>query len=163
MKDGALWLILGLTLSDVQAYFTPDIKSTLPDHWGAAECMYALMDGLGGVRDLDRGMRKVQLSPRWAAAGEKKVALTAKYEACGAYIAYEYALDKNGLSMVFTGSPEEFDLRVLLPDGFEPDKVTLNGEETGFTVETVENSHYLTCRTPGEGVQELRVTRKERR
>ncbi len=158
--DGNLWLIFGLTLSDAEAFFTPDKESTLPDHWGAAECMYGLMDGLAGIRDEDRAMKKVTLSPRWAAAGEKKVSLTAKYEASDSYVAYEYEMDKSGLSMTFTGSSDEINLNILLPDGFEPKEVTLNGEGVEFKIETVENSNYLQCSAEKAGVQTLSVKRK---
>jgi hypothetical protein len=156
-----IWFLLGLTLSDAPAYYTPDSASTLPDHWGVAECMYSLMDGLGGVADLDRGMRKLRLSPRWAAAGKNSVALTAKYEACGAYISYQYTATENEITLIFTGTPEEIELNILLPERFVPETAEFNGVQTEYSVETVEGSRYLRCIAGrGSKVREFRITRK---
>lgn len=160
-RESNLWLILGLTLSDAPAYFTPDDISTLPDHWGAAECMYGLVDGLAGVMDLDRGMRKVRLSPRWAAAGKASASLTAKYEACDAYISYEYASDPKRVSLRFTGTPEQIELNILLPEEFEPGTVALDGNAVEFSVDSIEGSRYLRCSAErGFRVQELRINRR---
>lgn len=156
-KDGALWLILGMTLSDAPAFLTPSEESGLPQCWAAAECLYALIEGLGGVVATERGMRRLRLSPRWTAAGAEQVAFTAVLEACEGYVAYEYGRTDEGLALTFTGTPDEIELNILLPDGMTPDEVRLDGAAADFSLAEVEGSRYVRLTATGPQVRRLEI------
>src|SRR3989304_2415584 len=92
--DGTMGFVLGLTLSESEVYFPPDpISFGIPDQWGAAACVYALVEGLAGVVDGDTAYRKVNFSPRWLAAGVDKAEAIIHYPASDGYVAYRYSLD----------------------------------------------------------------------
>ncbi len=90
-------MIMGVTLSDAPVFYQPPaISFGIPDNWGSAANVYALIEGLAGIRDAGVAYSRVILSPRWTAAGVKKVKATAKYEASGGYTAYQYDVDQAG-------------------------------------------------------------------
>jgi hypothetical protein len=93
--------------------------STLPtDGWGSAAMLYALVEGLCGIEDLDRLYRIVSCSPRWPAAAVMSAEVEVSYAAGGAK--FEYAIEYRGKSIVigFMGTGKKVRFRVLLPDKF---------------------------------------------
>ena len=46
-------MILGVTLSDAPVFLPPrnDLSTGMPNNWGAAALVYALIGGLAGVKD----------------------------------------------------------------------------------------------------------------
>ena len=116
-EDGALWAVLGVTLSDHPVYFEPDpVSFGIPDSWGAAAVVYALIEGLAGVVDEGVAYGQVRLSPRWAAAGVGQAAAAVKYPASNGYIAYRYRHDPEHrwIEIEVTGSGEACHCHVLL-------------------------------------------------
>ncbi len=156
-KNSTKWMILGITLSDAAVYFKPSIISTIPDHWAAAECMYALIEGLGGVKDTGVAFNKAQIAPRWDAAGVNDVKVTAKYEASGGYMSYQYRKTGNTLSISFTGSSNATDVKILLPAGKKTGKTTINGKETQVKTETIEDSTYACLQTNENKVYKINI------
>jgi hypothetical protein len=156
--NGARWMMLGVTVSDHEVYFTPDIISTgIPDNWGAAAVVYALVEGLVGVKDLGVAMNHVLIAPRWPAAGTKKASATIKYEASGGYTSYDYRINENNIELDFTGNAERWDLELLIPSDREIKGVYWNDQETSFTLKTVEQSKYLVINCGGRGVHHLNI------
>lgn len=155
------WIIMGITSSDYPVYFKPSRASYgAPDNWGAAAVIYALVEGLAGLKDNGIAFRKAILAPRWEAAGIDEVSATAKYESSGGYLSYIYKKTDDGKYLItFTGSGEEIEFRLLLPDGKKPVKVKVNGEEQPVAnTENVEDSTYLVLRTAAVGVYEVEVS-----
>ena len=157
-ENGAKWMVLGLTLSDYEVLFMPEIISGgIPDNWGAAAVVYALIEGLAGVVDKGVAFEKALLAPRWSAAGENRVSATIKYESSKGYVAYKYLMEEDELSISFTGTASTTDLQILLPDDIGVKAVYLDGTEVPASLIKVESSTYLIAKTNGKGVHQLAV------
>jgi len=142
-RDGSKYMVLGVTLADQPAFFEPGLVSGgIPDNWGAAAVVYALIEGLAGFKDTGVAFDKAVLAPRWEAAGESEVEATAKYEASGGYLSYKYRKSNNSLLLTFTGSSNETEVRLLLPKGKSISALMVNDEEVDFDTETIESSTY---------------------
>jgi len=145
--DGALYALLGLTLSDRPSHKKPPFESTGgPDNWSGGLCMAALMEGLGGVTDKKTVYSHAEIAPRWTAAGVDGVRLTARYAASKGYVAYRYAHDAKNrtIGLAATGSGSHGDFKILLPEGATGVRhVTVNGVAFAHTVE--KNGESLYC------------------
>lgn len=163
--NGALWLVLGLTVGDVQAWFEPTpLSFGIPDGWGAAALVYALVEGLGGVRDTAAGLRRATVSPRWAAAGLDEIEMTAHYPACQGYVRYRYCHDRAArrLRLTLTTGADGLTLEVLLPEGKTVGEVRVNGQrEESFEIVATGQSRYLRWPVDGVGVQEVEIFLKD--
>lgn len=161
VKNNSKWIIAGITLADNDPeLFKTDLSYGIPNTWAAGEVAFALIEGLAGVKDAGIAYDKVKLSPRWAASDEKEIRLTAKYEASGGYVSYQYAKDLNSVSIRFTGNTNDTNLELLLPEGKQADFLTINGKSKEFTVKTIESSDYLVCRINGVGVWDVQLKLK---
>lgn len=157
-QNGTKWMVLGVTLSDAEVHFVPDIVSGgIPDNWGAAAVVYALVEGLVGVKDLGVGMNRILLAPRWEAAGVKQAAASIRYAASQHYCTYTYQFTDNKIRLEFTGTSHSTTLHLLLPQGSRVQKVQRGGHDLPFKRMTVEKSDYLVAEIPGYGVQQLEV------
>ncbi len=148
-KDDTKWMIIGLTLSDKEVYFEPNLLSTIPNHWGAAECMYGLMEGLVGIKNTGLAFNKATLSPRWEFAGSREVSATAKYEASGGYLSYNYKKLPGKYMIEFTGTADETLVELVIPLGTSIANLSLNGEKINFDVKKVEKSEYAVFTVKG--------------
>ena len=159
MKTNVKWMILGLTLCDAEVYFKPGIVSTIPKQWAAAECLYALMEGLAGIQNAGTAFDRARIAPRWPAAGVNKVSATAKYEASGGYVSYDYAYDaaKKQISLTFTGSADHSQVELLLPPGARVHSVRLNATDRPVRTFSVEQSDYLNISVEGKGPHDVIV------
>lgn len=154
------WFVLGLTLSDAPVYFDPgDVSFGIPDNWGAAAVVYALVEGLAGIVDAGVAFDRAVLSPRWACAGVEKIEATAKYEASGGYLAYRYAFDKKRrtTAVTFTSSAREVDLEILLPRGRSVKRLEVDGVETKARIKKVERSVHACAPVAGIGVHDVTI------
>jgi len=156
-----MWFVLGITLSESEVFFPPDpISFGIPDQWGAAACVYALVEGLAGVVDNDTAYRKVNFSPRWLAAGVDKADIIIHYPASNGYVAYRYSLDAShsSLTIELTGSGESCACHILLPDYVKAVKqVTADDEVVPITPVQVEGSHYVDFNLILNGVRRVKI------
>jgi hypothetical protein len=160
LDNGAKWMIMGVTLCDKPVYFPQGVVSFgIPDNWGAAANVYALIEGLAGIKDFSVKYRDVQIAPRWTAAETGKVRMSAVYEASGAYVSYEYEhkTEVRELFLRYTHSGENSQIKVLLPGNEIANRATLNGEAVEFTNTRIENSHYAEVEVHKRGVNELLI------
>lgn len=155
--DKGKWIILGLTLSDQPAFFMPVHVNTIPTHWAAAECYYALMEGLAGVNDTGVAFDKIRVAPRWFASDCNSVKVSAKYEASGGYVSYKLIKHTDKLQMIITGNFSMGEVEILLPEGFIPKVLTVNGMTKEFKTKKVENSQYLITQFNNTGVYDLTI------
>lgn len=119
--NGTLWFIAGATVSDQPGVLDPSLVSYgIPDNWGAAAVIYALFEGLAGIRDTGRGYDRATVQPHWHVAGTPWAEVCAHYPACDGYVAYRYEQhpETDTASLWVTGSGEHWD--VNLGDGPQP-------------------------------------------
>ncbi len=143
-ESGGVWAIAGLSLSDYRVHFNPNpISAGIPNSWGAAAIVYALIEGLAGVVDQDTAYQQVQIAPRWAAANTNEVQVTVKYPASDGYVTYHYRHDQSAkqLHLTLTGSGQLANCHLLLPA--EVKQVEVDGTPVDFTSSMVEQSHYV--------------------
>jgi hypothetical protein len=158
VKTGAIWLVAGVTLCDAPVFFMPsDVSFGIPDNWGAGAVVYALVEGLAGVKDTGVAYDRVLLAPRWEAAGVAAVSATIKYEASGGYVSYAYRRSGKRLGLQFTGNAEHTDVQILLPRARTPKKLLLDGKEIAFAVRRIEASAYACVGVGGVGVHNVTV------
>jgi hypothetical protein len=83
--------------------------------------------------------------------------VTVKYPTSGGYCRYRYKNDVtiHRISLEFTGTGKEFELRVLLPKERELTKATLDERPVKASIETVEQSRYAVLQVTGLGVHHL--------
>jgi hypothetical protein len=160
-RNGVKWMVAGLTLSDAPVFFAPkdDVSYGIPDGWGAAAVLYALVEGLAGVKDEGRAFNPLQLSPRWAAADVHSADVTIRYPASRGYACYSYKWDQalNHLHLRFTGNAQRTRVKILLPAGIHKATRVSGASETPLRIESVENSYYATLEVEGRGVHELQL------
>jgi len=152
------WMLLGATLSSGPVFFSPydDLSSGIPDGWNAA-IAYALLEGLAGVEDQGTAFSRTRIAPRWEAANVASAEVTVKYPASAGYCRYRYSRDRslNRISVDFTGTGQEFELRVLLPKGQQVRQTLLDGHKLDPRIEPIEQSRYAVVKASGTGAHRL--------
>jgi len=154
------WMVLATTLSDAPVCFAPydDLSSGIPDGWSAA-IIYALGEGLAGVRDDGVAFSHSLLAPRWEAAGVRSAEVTIRYPASGGYCCYRYdrhsAQDR--VILDFTGSGQAFELEVLLPQNRNVRRARLNGQPVNVSLKSVEQSRYAVLGIIRRGIHRVEL------
>jgi hypothetical protein len=162
-KQSQKWQVLAVTLSDYKVFFPPSkISYGIPDNWGSAAVVYALVEGLVGVKDTGVAFNKALLAPRWEAAGVNEVTATVKYEASGGYLSYQYKIstDKKSLDLLFTGTAYETTIEILLPTGKDVISVFLNSNKIALQKKQIEQSNYIVLHVKGIGAHRVNVALK---
>ena len=115
-----------------------------PRCWCAAEIMNAETAGLAGVVDNGKLFEHVTLSPRFAAAKEKRAYVKLLYPASKAAVEYELNADYDAKQLDFqlVSNHRTANLRMYVPNGAKPISASVNGQTVDFTDETVGKSHY---------------------
>lgn len=116
----------------------------IPNEWGQAAFVSALVEGLAGVVDKDIQYRQVEISPRWLFAGVDKVSVEVGYGGDGKEVAYEYEYHKsrNTIELKTKGKFERFSLRLPLPAKAKSAEATLNGQKVAVKIEKVHKTLY---------------------
>lgn len=159
-ETGGFWMLMGLTVSDAPVFLpSSDVSYGIPDNWGAAAVVYALLEGLAGVVDTGVAFDAARLSPRWSAAGVDEASATVKYEASDGYLAYTYRHDAAArkLRVTFTGTAKAVDVELLLPECAAPKALRTDATAATFTTRRVEDSQYACFRVAGVGVHEIEL------
>lgn len=158
-ESGAQWLIAGVTLAAGPVVLpTGPVSYGIPDQWGAAAVIYALIEGQAGVVDTGVAFDRAEVSPRWQAHGETSAEVDVVYPSSGGYVSYRYRRDAKAITCIITGRAEHTRLRVLLAEGDVPKALTLNGRTVTAAIETVEASRYACVDCDGVGVHEVVLT-----
>ncbi len=155
-----LWMVLGATLSDHPVFFMPErISFGAPDNWGAAAVVYALLEGLAGIKDEGIAFSKARLAPRWPAAGVDEVTATVKYPASGGYLSYTYKNDRQQkeLQLEFTGTAADIVVEILIGSDQAVNKVVLNNQPIAFRPKYVEQSKYIRFATDRVGAHTVKL------
>jgi hypothetical protein len=132
--------------SPLPCTFRPDgtVDSGIPDAWGQAAVLSAIMEGLCGLRDNATVFRSAAVEPRWAATQATEATAIARYGASQGYVAYRFSNEPAAgrIVMTLTGSGEEFSVHVLLPHGAAATGVEFQGRPVEFSPTTIEGSAY---------------------
>ncbi len=127
--------------------------------WGMAEWLHALIGGLAGLKDVGGRMQEMEVAPRWAATSEREIRAAVRYAANNAYFAYRMCLAaaEKMVRIEYAGSGQTVRFRVLLPVGWHPGSVSLDGETLEFDTEEIEQSLYVKFLCPIEGFGEVEI------
>jgi len=156
--DQNKWMVLGVTVSDHPVYFSPDkISAGIPDNWGAAAVVYALVEGLAGVKDRGVAFNRALIAPRWEAAGETEASVSIVYPSSGGYVAYGYLRKGDRITLNYTGSSGLTDVELLLPKGQKVLSVNLNGVPVPHETRLAESSNYLVVKDSGAAINHLEL------
>jgi len=149
-EGASQWAVLGLTTSDtgVQLPVSP-VSYGIPDMWGCAAVVYALLEGLGGVKDTGVAYDTALLAPRWSASGVTDAELTVHLPASNGYVTYRYQRKEDAIRIEATSTADAIDVQVLLPEGTTAGGVTVNGDAVEFDVTRMEQSRYACTRLTG--------------
>ncbi len=160
-KTGAFWPVLGLTLCDAPVWFDEgDVSFGIPDNWGAAAVLYALVEGLAGVTDAGVAFDRAAVAPRWTAAGVEDARVTVRYPASDGYVSYDYAVGEGDATVRVATSARETEFRWLVPEAAEVAAVSVNGDDTRFETLEVEGSRYVKLPLQGLGCHTVHVELK---
>lgn len=151
-----LWYFRDGTPSSEETSTSPEATPT--DGWGSSAMLYALLEGLFGIVDLDHSFRHVRCAPRWAAGDEREATAEIAYAASGAFFGYHYDGRTEGeLQIELRAKEARVDLHALLPAGRRANRVTWNGREIPFENLMIESSPYVDCSGLVDGNADLRI------
>lgn len=131
----------------------------IPDCWGQAAVVAAMIEGMAGVVDDDRRFEKVTLSPRWDSAAVDYAEVVVRYPASDGYVSYRYRVDHEAhvVQLWVTGNGQEWRVELLIPDAAERVKIVRNGEVVDFSIHTVESSRYAVLEVSGRVVDHIEM------
>lgn len=137
---------------DLPVSYKPDgaVDEGIPDNWGQAAVYSALIEGLAGVTDQANQFKKVDIAPRWIAAGIKNATVNIAYGPTGAGIHYEYTVDesKRSIQLLLRGDSLSGTVRILLPGKASQGKISAAGKILPSQKETINKSIYLVAAIP---------------
>ena len=152
------WLILAVTLSSAPVFFAPydDLSTGIPDGWNGS-VLFALIEGLAGVKDRGAAFSRTALTPRWRAADVPSAAVTVRYPASAGYCSYRYREGEQKIELEFTGSAENFDVEIFLPPNRRAGQARLDGQNAATKERKIEESVYLVLPSVPPGVHRVEV------
>lgn len=161
-KNGNRWTVFGITLSDGAdtAVRSDDVSFGIPDNWGAAAVVYALVEGLAGVVDRDTAFEKATVAPRWEAAGVDSALVRVVYPSSRGYVAYRYHHDPeySRVRIELTGSGHSCRVHCLLPkEAMRAASVEIDGESADFKMTRIEESKYVDVDMDITGVRQVDI------
>jgi hypothetical protein len=157
----AHWMILGVTLSDAPMFLPPrnHLSTGMPNNWGAAALVYALIGGLAGIKDAGVAFDSAVIAPRWNAANVNASSVTVRYPASRGYVRYDYQYDKTNrrIAITFTGNGNRTEIAVLLPGESSVREALFDGKVATVKTYKVEESHYASILSDQRGVHTLQL------
>jgi hypothetical protein len=157
-KDNAMWVVLGITLSDFPVWLPPSGLSTgIPAPWSVGAVIWAMFEGLAGIYDAEPNFKTARIVPRWAAGETGNVTVTAKFEEGGGYVRYTYTKTETALQFKVAGSSKVRSFELLLPEKFDPGILIVDNEETEYQIKEVENSRYVCFESEDIAGQDIKL------
>ncbi|HTE33061.1 MAG TPA: hypothetical protein VK666_21910 [Chryseolinea sp.] len=146
---------------DLPVAYKPDgtVDEGIPDNWGQAAVMSALIEGLAGVVDKTQLFKQVEMSPRWIAAKKNDVTVTIAYGPSGKSVSYHFQHKpaQKSITLQISGDPEFYALRILLPKDKKGVNVKLDNKSIPIKNEKVENSTYAVVPSVTHGSHTVEV------
>ncbi|MCD6335015.1 MAG: hypothetical protein J7M27_06745, partial [Candidatus Latescibacteria bacterium] len=127
--------------------------------WGMAEWLHALVEGLAGLKDVGGRMQTMEVAPRWAVTSETEIRAVVRYAASNSYFAYRMhlAATEKIVLLEYAGSGQTARFHVLLPEGWRPESVSMDGTSLEFSKEEIEQSQYANFSCPIDGLGRLEI------
>ncbi|MFB0566082.1 MAG: hypothetical protein ACETWK_10455 [Candidatus Aminicenantaceae bacterium] len=136
-----LWYFPDGTAASAETSTSPEATPT--DGWGSSAMLYAFLEGLAGVEDRLKLFRRVQLSPRWLAAGVDEARVKVNYENSGAVISYSFKHKENAVSLNVHAPESDVSFHVLLPEHSSAEEVFVNRVSVKYSNSPVDKSSYV--------------------
>jgi hypothetical protein len=126
-------------------------KEAIPDEWGQAAFVSAMVEGLAGVVDKGVQFSEVEISPRWYFAGVEKTSVNIGYGNDGNQVGYTYLFNpkNNRAEIVTTGKFDIFTIRIPIPENSKTVSATMNGKRVQVLTEKVNQSRYAVLKGLG--------------
>ncbi len=157
-NEGSCWMIAGLTLCDYKVWYDPGILSFgLPANWPDAAVIYAIVEGIAGVKDVGVAFNKVLLTPRWESANINSAEVSIRYEASKGYVAYQYKKETTKIIISFTSCSVNSTFEYLLAKNTVVKSVKIDGLEKPVNLKTIESSKYLVLDNIPLGVHDIEI------
>lgn len=147
---------------DLPVAYKPDgtVDEGIPDNWGQAAVLSAMIEGLAGVVDEGQSFNQVEISPRWIAAAKTDVPVTIAYPASGRSVSYHFlhTPSKKTIRLNLSGDPLQYKVRLLLPVGKTTAKAKVERKAVNATIEKIADSYYVVIQGIGPGQHAVEVT-----
>ena len=152
-----LWYFPDGTPSTDEASTSPEATPT--DGWGSSAMLYAFVEGLCGITDLDHSYRRVRCAPRWVAAQEEAVSVDVSYADSGSGFGYTFRHRPDVAAMILElrAGASDVDVQILLPDRARVTRTKWNERETAYSEKRVENSAYACSRGSVRGEARVEI------
>jgi hypothetical protein len=128
------------------APYHPDgtVDGGVPDIWGQAAVVSALIEGLAGVVDRGALFESVEISPRWLAAGIDEADVTVAYGPSRKQVRYRYKIDRAArrIRIDVSGDTRRYRLRLLLPESAAVASASVGDAAVEPVIETIRSSRY---------------------
>lgn len=126
-------------------------KEAIPNEWGQAAFVSALVEGLAGIVDKSFLFHEVEISPRWIFAGVHQLKVTVGYGNEGNQVSYDYSFSPSSGEMILktAGNFEQCTIRIPFVSKYKQAVVMVDGHKVNFVVDQVNTSRYLTVKLKG--------------
>ena len=153
-----LWYFPNGDPSSEESSTSPEAMPT--DGWGSSAMLYAFVEGLAGIEDLEHSFRKVRCSPRWISAHEEKANIKVGYSASKASFGYQFSHLKQDskIKLVLESDNSNVLLNLLLPAGSKCTSLTWNGANVDFELIRVQDSPYVVTENKVENQAEVEIS-----
>ena len=146
---------------DLPVSYKPDgtVDEGIPDNWGQAAVMSALIEGLAGVVDQSQLFQQTEISPRWIAANKNNVEATVVYGPSNRHVTYhfQHLPAQKLIKLRLSGDPESYWVRILLPPGKKSFNAKVDGKSVNVQNEKMENSMYAVLPAILKGSHDIEV------
>ncbi|MFQ5753821.1 MAG: hypothetical protein ACE5HI_17675, partial [bacterium] len=107
--------------------------------------LYAFIEGLCGIEDLNHSFQEVRCAPRWIASDEEKAHVYVSYANSGASFGYQFLhLPKKSIIQInLEATNAQVELHLLLPQNSSVKVVIWNRAQAPFQMEIIQNSPYV--------------------
>jgi hypothetical protein len=127
------------------------------DAWGIAAWGQAAIEGLIGVTPTAPGLEACVCAPQWQAGGISRASACVALPASHGYFAYAFTAEADRLSLTFTGSGAQVEIRLPLPKG-EVTTAQLNGADVPVLCATLNGLRYAIVLADPQGRNVLELT-----
>jgi hypothetical protein len=136
-----LWYFPDGIPSSAETSTSPEASPS--DAWGSSAMLYALMEGLAGVKDRLNRFQSVQISPRWLAAYVEEAEVQVEYVCSGAHLGYWFRQKGDQIFLDVQADQTEILFHVLLPKDFEAKSVRVGEKNAAFQNKMIQDSPYV--------------------
>ena len=114
-----------------------------PSAWGAAALLSAIDEGLAGVTDQGVGYDVMGFSPRFPVTQYDELRYFTGYEKSHKLVDIRYILTDDGMRYLVKSPARTINAHILLPEGKDCARLTVDGKDMPFTISTVGSSRYV--------------------